>query len=116
MRAFLAATPFLLLAVLLWVAWQVLEVLRRAMIPARIRHMQSSTDGAVKVRVMRPGSSPSTITATPVRAPSARRTSVGRASRHSTWRPARSMRTRIGLSTFGGAASGRGVVARTTPA
>ena len=45
MRAFVAATPFLMLAIMLWVAWRVLEVFRSVLIPARIRHIQSAADG-----------------------------------------------------------------------
>ena len=58
--------------------------------PRTTSRTAASTDATVNTRVMRPGSSPSTVTATPVRAPSVWRTSAGRASRTSTCRPPRS--------------------------
>lgn len=46
-QAFLSATPFLMLLILLWMAWRVLEVFRPLMVPARIRHLQPSADGTL---------------------------------------------------------------------
>jgi len=46
MQAFLAAVPFLMLLVMLWTAWRVLGVFHTIMVPARIRHLQPSADGA----------------------------------------------------------------------
>lgn len=45
MRAFLAVTPFLLLLVLLWTAWRVLEVFRGVLVPARIARIEPARDG-----------------------------------------------------------------------